>query len=63
MINDSIRTIAETEEIGGVIMNELQRNSETIKSSHNKVSYHSTMTSFQNPSPHISLHIEIYPYD
>ena len=38
MINDSIRTIAETEEIGGVIMTELQRNSETIKSSHNKVS-------------------------
>ena len=38
MINDSIRTIAETEEIGGVIIGELQRNSETIKSSHNKVS-------------------------
>ena len=38
MINDSLRTIAETEEIGGVIINELQRNTETIKSSHNKVS-------------------------
>ena len=39
MINDSLRTIAETEEIGGVIINELQRNTETIKSSHNKVSF------------------------
>ena len=55
MINDSIRTIAETEEIGGVIMNELQRNSETIKSSHNKVSFSKTLTSFQHLSPHVSL--------
>ena len=41
MINDSLRTIAETEEIGGVIIGELQRNTETIKSSHNKVSFSS----------------------
>ena len=45
MINDSLRTIAETEEIGGVIIGELQRNSETIKSSHNKVSFSSLMAS------------------
>ena len=37
MINNAIRTVAETEEVGLEITTELQRNREKINSAHTKV--------------------------